>query len=250
MMQQTTDLGTAASAACFATTRWSVVLNARASGAPAASEALEVLCRTYYYPLYAYVRRQGHNAEEAEDLTQEFFSRFVGNDFLASVDPQKGKFRSFLLASLKHFLSVARIRESAIKRGGRQTFVPLDDADVEQRFLSEPGAELAPETAYDRGWATTLMERAWDSLRQECAAEGKAELFGRLRPFLSREPSVGEYAQVAPAAGLTPGAFSVAVHRMRQRYGQHVRNEVANTVAHPAEAEDELRYLYQVLTSG
>jgi RNA polymerase sigma-70 factor (ECF subfamily) len=237
-------------AACFATTHWSVVLNAQAGDAPGASEALEVLCRTYYYPLYAFVRRRGHTAAEAQDLAQEFFHRFLAKDYLSSVAPEKGKFRSFLLASLQNFLNVARVRESALKRGGGQTLVPLEDASVEERFLLEPALDLPPEAAYDRGWATTLMERAWQALREEFRAEGKSELFEQLMPFLSREPADGEYAQRASAAGLTPGAFSVAVHRLRQRYGQRVRAEVANTVAHAADVEAELRYLFQVLNAG
>jgi DNA-directed RNA polymerase specialized sigma24 family protein len=236
-------------AACFATTHWSVVLNAKESASPEANEALELLCRTYYYPLYTFVRRQGHDPHEAKDLTQEFFHRFLAKDYLASVAPEKGRFRSFLLASLKHFLGAARVRESAIKRGGRHTFVPLDEGSVEERYLLDAKSELTPEIFYDRGWATTLMERALSGLREDFQSEDKADLFERLRIFLSREPREGEYAAVAKAANMTSGAFSVAVHRMRQRYGQRVRTEVANTVAHPADVEEELRYLFAVLTA-
>lgn len=237
-------------AASFTTTHWSVVLNAQSLDEPGASAAMETLCRTYYYPLYAFARRHGHDAVDAQDLTQEFFHRFLSRNYLGSVSREKGRFRSFLLASLKHFLNVARVRDAAIKRGGRQTFVALDDACVEERFVAEAGSGLAPESAYDRGWATTLMERAWRGLREDCRAEGKAELFEQLKPFLSREPVDGEYARVAPAAGMSPGAFSVAVHRLRHRYGQRVRAEVANTVAHPGDVEDELRHLFEVLTAS
>ena len=232
----------------FATTHWSAVLNARGPDTPEAVAALETLCRTYYYPLYAFVRRQGYDVHAAQDLTQEFFHRFVEKNYLASVAPEKGRFRSFLLASLKNFLNVARVRESAIKRGGQQTFVPLDDAHVEERFLLEPPLDLPPEAAYDRGWATTLMERALNSLSEEFQRDGKSEQFERLKVFLSREPGEGEYATVATTAATTAGAISVAVHRLRQLYGQRVRAEVANTVAHPAEIEDELRYLFSMLT--
>lgn len=232
---------------CFATTHWSVVLDARAADTPAAKEALEALCRTYYYPLYAFVRRQSGDAHQAQDLTQEFFHRFLAKDYLSSVAPEKGKFRSFLLAALKHHLNVARVRESAIKRGGRQAFVALDE-EVEDRFLSEPRSELPAEAVYDRGWAMTLMERAMNGLREEFRQEGKLESFERLRTFLSREPAEGEYAIVGAAIGLAPGTLGVAVHRLRQRYGQRVRSEVANTVSHSSEVEEELRYLFAVLT--
>jgi RNA polymerase sigma-70 factor (ECF subfamily) len=243
-------IANAEKAGWFATTHWSVVLSARDSDTPAASEALEVLCRTYYYPLYAYVRRHGHNADAAEDLTQEFFHRFLAKDYLASVEPEKGRFRSFLLASLKNFLHVTRVRDTAQKRGGGQMFVPLDDDGVENRYLAEAKSELPPETEYDRGWAMTLMERALKALREESRREGKSELFERLKVFLSREPRDGEYAEVGASSGTTAGATSVAVHRLRQRYGEHVRTEVANTVAHPAEVEEELRYLFMVLTAS
>ncbi len=234
---------------CFATTHWSAVLDAQRYDGAAAAAALETLCRTYYYPLYAFVRRHGHQPADAEDLTQEFFSRFVARDYLASVNPQKGRFRSFLLACLKHFLSVARTREGAMKRGGRQTFVPLDDPGVEGRYLAEPPSERPVEVIFDCGWATTLMEQALAGVRTEFEREGKREQFDRLHPFLSREPVDGEYAALAAAAQTTTGAIGVAVHRLRQRYGQLVRAEVANTVAQPADVEDELRYLFATLTA-
>ncbi len=233
----------------FHTTHWSVVLDAKRSDTAKADEALEILCRTYYYPLYAFVRREGHRPHEAQDLTQEFFHRFLAKDYLASVGREKGKFRSFLLASLKHFLSSARVRESALKRGGGHTFVALEHESVEERYLLEPASELPSELFYDRGWATTLMERAMVRLRQEFEGENRGAEFDRLRAFLSREPKEGEYAALAEFTNLTPGAISVAVHRLRQRYGQRVRAEVADTVAHPADVEEELRYLFAVRTT-
>jgi DNA-directed RNA polymerase specialized sigma24 family protein len=236
-------------APAFETTYWSVVLAAGDADSQQAGEAMEKLCRAYWYPLYLYVRRRGYEAPDAQDLTQEFFSRFIGKNFLASVDPQKGKFRSFLLASLKHFLSVARVRDSAIKRGGRQTFIPLDDAGVEDRYLAEPPSNLPPEAVYDRGWATTLMEQALARVREEFQREGKAGQFERLKMFLSREPREGEYAAVAAESQTTPGAISVAVHRLRHRYGEQVRTEVANTVAQPSDVDAELRYLFATLTA-
>lgn len=233
----------------FATTRWSVVLSAAQRSVPAAAQALEILCRTYYYPLYAYVRRQGYDAHEAQDLTQEFFSRFLEKNYLASVDPQKGRFRSFLLASLKHFLGAARLRESAVKRGGRYTFVPLDDT-IEERYQLEPETELSLERVYDRRWATTVMEQALNRLREEFSRAGKTAQFQGLEIFLSKEPDEGEYAVVGAALQMTTGAVGVAVHRLRRRYGELVRAEVAETVAHPAEVEEEMRYLVSVLTSA
>ena len=249
MRQPDNQLAVPPEATCFATTHWSAVLNARGPDTPEAVAALETLCRTYYYPLYAFVRRQGYDVHAAQDLTQEFFQRFLEKNYLASVAPEKGRFRSFLLASLKNFLSVARVRESAIKRGGQQTFVPLDAA-VEERFLFEPQLDQPPEAAFDRGWATTLMERALNGLREEFQRDGKSEQFERLKVFLAREPTEGEYATIAATANMTPGAISVAVHRLRQLYGQRVRAEVANTVAHPTEIEEELRYLFSMLTTG
>jgi DNA-directed RNA polymerase specialized sigma24 family protein len=237
-------------AACFATTHWSVVLNARNVNGSAAHDALEVLCRTYYYPLYAFVRRQGCDAHAAQDLTQEFFHRFISKDYLASVSPEKGRFRSFLLASLKHYLSAARVHASALKRGGGKIFVPLDDENVEERYLLEPKSTLASEMIYDRGWATTLMERTLDGLCEEFQREGKSSLFERLRIFLSREPIEGEYERLGKDLNMATGAVGVAVHRLRQRYGQRVRSEVANTVARPGDVEEELRYLLAVLTTS
>jgi RNA polymerase sigma-70 factor (ECF subfamily) len=188
----------------FATTHWSVVLNARKPEAPEAAQALEVLCRTYYFPLYAYVRRHGHKPSEAEDLTQEFFQRFLVRDALAVVAPEKGKFRSYLLACLKHFLNAARVRDSAIKRGARQTFVPLDDGNVEERYQPQTHADERLEVIYDRDWVTTLMERALAGLREEFQREAKADHFERIKEFLSREPRDGEYAEIQ--GGLITGA--------------------------------------------
>lgn len=250
MRQTDNQLGALPEATCFATTHWSAVLNARGPDTPEAIAALETLCRTYYYPLYAFVRRQGYDVHAAQDLTQEFFHRFVEKNYLASVAPEKGRFRSFLLASLKNFLNTARVRDSAIKRGGQQTFIPLDDATVEERFLFEPQLDRPAEAAFDRGWATTLMERALNGLREEFRRDGKSEQFERLKVFLAREPTEGEYAALAAAAKMTSGAIGVAVHRLRQLYGQRVRAEVANTVAHPTEIEEELRYLFSMLTAA
>jgi DNA-directed RNA polymerase specialized sigma24 family protein len=231
----------------FATTHWSVVLNARGGNVPGASEALEALCRTYYNPVYGFVRREGYRPQEAQDLVQEFFGRFVEKDYLDSVDRQKGKFRSFVLACLKHFLSSARIRAGAIKRGGQQSFVPLDE--WEEDYQAGRDLHLSAERTFDRNWATTIMEQALKALRLELDAAGKAMHFERLKKFLCGEPEEGEYAAVGRDFGITPGALAVSVHRMRQRYGELVRAEVANTVARPTEVDAEVQWLIEVLTT-
>ena len=232
----------------FATTHWSVVLNARDENVPGAGEALEALCRTYYNPVYGFVRREGYRPQEAQDLVQEFFSRFVERDYLDSVDRQKGKFRSFMLACLKHFLSTARIRAAAIKRGGRQHFVPLDELEEDYQTGCEP--QLMAERAFDRNWATTVMENSLKALRHEFGAAGKALQFEVVKKFLCAEPEEGEYAAVADDLRMTPGALAVSVHRMRQRYGELVRTEVGNTVARPSEVDAEVQWLIEVLTAS
>ena len=223
-------------------------MNARDGKTPGANEALEALCRAYYNPVYGFVRREGYRPQEAQDLAQEFFTRFIEKDYLESVDQQKGKFRSFLLACLKHFLSTARIRAAAIKRGGRQSFLPLDE--LEEGYQAECEPQLTAQRAFDRNWATTVMEHALKALRHEFDAGGKMMHFEALKKFLCAEPEEGEYAAVARDLGMTSGAFAVAVHRMRQRYGELVRAEVGNTVARPSEVDAEVQWLIEVLTGA
>jgi RNA polymerase sigma-70 factor (ECF subfamily) len=230
----------------FATTHWTVVLTARDGDVDHASEALEALCRTYYNPVYAFVRREGYPPHEAQDLTQAFFARFLEKDYLDSVDRQKGKFRSFVLACLKHFLSTARVRAGAIKRGGQQSFLSLDE--LEEHYQAGGDPHLAAERAFDKHWATTIMEQALTALRHEFAVAGKGLQFEPLKKFLSAEPEEGEYGALAMRLEMSSGAIAVAVHRMRQRYGELVRAEVANTVARPTDVEGEVHWLVEVLT--
>ena len=234
-------------AAIFATTHWSVVLAAGQSTDAQASEALEQLCRTYWYPLYAYVRREGSSAVDAQDLTQEFFARLLEKHYLAQVAPQKGKFRSFLLAALRHFLSDQRDRARAVKRGGGADCLSLDAQTAEARYRLEPVDRMDAEKIYERRWAMTLLEQALTRLRDEHIAAGKTELFERLKDFVAGESDIS-CGEAAIQLGLTESAVKSALHRLRQRYRELVREEIAHTVADPAEIDAELRYLIAVMS--
>jgi len=237
----------AAGAPVFATTHWSVVLAAGQQQSPQATEALEKLCRTYWYPLYAFVRRQGHNPEDAQDLTQEFFARFLAKEYFGRADPALGRFRNFLLACLKHFLSEQRRQAGRLKRGGGQTIVSWDSQTAEERYQSEPVDPVTPERVFDRHWALTLLERTLARLADEQSAAGKQEVFDRLRDYLWGERSGAGYAAMAGRLGLTEGALKVTVHRLRRRYRELLREEVAHTVAAVHEIDEELRYLITVI---
>jgi len=232
----------------FATTHWSVVLMAGQDSSPAAQEALEHLCRNYWYPLYAYVRRQGHQPEDAQDLTQAFFARFLERKCLRLADRERGRFRTFLLTSLKHFLVDEWKRATREKRGGCATVLSLDQLAAERRFASEPSHNESPDALFDKRWAAALLERTLAKMRDEFAQSGKPDLFEVLRASVWGEQS-GSYAQLAAKLGMTEGAMKVAVHRFRQRYGELLRSEVANTVATPTEIDEELRHLIAVLRS-
>jgi RNA polymerase sigma-70 factor (ECF subfamily) len=232
----------------FATTHWSVVLNAADSSAPGAQEALEQLCRTYWYPLYAHVRRQGHSQEDAQDLTQEFFFRFLNKAHLGRADRDRGLFRSFLLTSLKNFLRHEWEKARAEKRGGGRTFLAWEEEGAEGRYQRELTSQLAPDQLFEQRWAMTLLQNALARLQKEYAAAGKSAQFEELKPFLSTEPGEGAYAAVASRLGISTGAVAVAVHRLRQRYGELVREEVAHTVSSPAEVQEELRYLMDLMS--
>lgn len=230
----------------FTTTHWSVVFAAAGESSPTTRAALEILARTYWYPLYAYVRRRGHNEHAAKDLTQEFFARlFARNDF-GRLDREHGKFRAFLLASMNHFLAKEWRDQNALKRGGGQTVLSLDAA-AEGWYLQEPATDDTPEKLYDRRWAMTILELAATRLRNEFAAAGKAEQFDALRVFLSETATHG-YEQAAAQLQWTTGAVATAVHRLRQRYREMVRQEIAQTVTTPLEVEEEMRYLLAVLS--
>jgi RNA polymerase sigma-70 factor (ECF subfamily) len=233
----------------FATTHWSLVLAAGDAKSSQAKEYLEKLCRTYWYPLYAYVRRKGYQPDDARDLTQEFFARLLARNYLSVADRNRGKFRSFLLASLEHFLAREWTKARAQKRGGGKAVGSLDMMDAEDHYLLEPSHELTAEKIFDRRWATTLLDQAMSQLRRECMDSGKGELFAKVEGSLSGQPSDATYAEIAVALDKSEGAIKVAVHRLRQRYGELVRAELAQTVAAPEEADEELKYLFAVLRS-
>jgi RNA polymerase sigma-70 factor (ECF subfamily) len=234
----------AGGAADFRTTHWSLVLRAGAESAPDSHAALESLCRAYWYPIYVYVRRLGHGPAEAEDLTQEFFARLLRLKSFGDVAPHKGKFRTFLLASLKHFLSDARDAARAAKRGGGVPVLSLEQFAAEERYRLEPATDAAPDVLFDRRWMLALLERAFNGLRDEYAAAGRARQFEVLKEFLQNPTADGDYDRVATALGLSSGAVAVAVHRLRQRYRDRVRTEIAQTVNSPEELADELRQLF------
>jgi RNA polymerase sigma-70 factor (ECF subfamily) len=245
---QHNDRSGPAPAGRFATTHWSLVLAAR-DQTPPAREALAALCRAHWYPLYAFIRRQGHNADAAQDLTQEFFARLLEKDFLRVVDRNKGKFRSFLLAACKHFLANERARANARKRGGTRTHLPIDFNAVEGRYSLEPAQALTPEQLFARRWALTLLDQVLAQLQEEFLRAGKGPLFERLKAFLTGEQGPLSYSQVAQELGLTEGAVRVRVHRLRTRYRELLCAEIARTVHDPAQIEDEIRDLFAALGS-
>jgi RNA polymerase sigma-70 factor (ECF subfamily) len=233
----------------FATTHWSVVLAAAQSETPEAALALERLCRTYWYPLYAYIRHRGHLPEDSKDLTQEFFQRLLRNDSLSRVDPRKGKFRSFLLAAMNHFLANEWDRVRRLKRGGHITFMPLDESVAERRYLGEQARDCSPEKMYERAWALALLEKVLGQLRAETAGTAQAERFDELKVILMGEKPEMTYQALAVKLGTTEPALKMAVQRLRQRYGQLLREEIAQTVAVEHEVEAELAHLRAVLSS-
>ncbi len=234
----------------FATTRWTVVLAAGNPSAPQAGVALEELCRTYWYPLYAYVRRHGHSREDAEDLTQAFFARLLEKNYLEGLTSDKGKFRAFLLVALKRFLANEWDRAHRQKRGGGQTPLSLDWQDADQRYQINPVDTLSPDKLYDRAWAVTVLEQVITRLRNESAADGKAKLYEHLKGFLMVGKSDIPYAQAAAALELSEGAVRVAVHRLRHRYRELLRQEVAQTLSDPAQVDEEMQALFSALTEG
>lgn len=235
-------------AAGFAATRWTLVL-AAAHGhlSPRAADAMGQLCRIYWYPLYAYARRRGHDVHEAEDLTQEFFARLLAKDFLADVRREKGKFRAFLLAAMKHFLANEWDRAQAQKRGGGRRIIPLDTLDAESRYRREPSHDLTAEKLFERQWALSVLDQALARLQADFVAEGKPSFFATLKQFLTTARQSGGYAAAAVELKMTEAAVKVAVHRLRRRYRQLLRDEVAQTVEGPDEIDDEISYLLRCL---
>jgi RNA polymerase sigma-70 factor (ECF subfamily) len=230
-------------AARFPTTQWSMVLAARGRDGEASREALEALCHAYWYPLYAYVRSRGQGPEASRDLTQGFFADLLGRDFLAEVAPERGRFRAFLLASLRNFLSHERERSQALKRGGGVTTVSIDDEDAEGRFGKEPVDRLTPDQLFERRWGLTVMQRAMERL----GAASRPEPFERLKGYLTGAEDEIPYREAAAALGLSEAAVKTAVHRLRKEYGRFLREEIAATVADPADLDDELKHLLGVI---
>jgi RNA polymerase sigma-70 factor (ECF subfamily) len=226
----------------FVTTHWSVVLTAQRNPA-GADAALEQLCRLYWWPLYAFVRRRGHGVHDAQDLTQEFFTRLLSKDFLGAVDRTKGKFRSFLLASMEHFLAKEWRRINAQKRGGGCTFISIDDA-TESYYQQLPVTHSTPEQIYDQQWAITLQQLALDHLKAEHVARGKLALYEATYKLIPREKSSQSRAELAAQLGMTEAALKMTLSRMRDRYVELLRAEVAKTVNSPEEIEEEIRAVF------
>ena len=243
-----TDAQGAVTQPLFATTHWSVVLAASPVHSPLAFSALEKLCRTYWYPLYAFVRRQGASAEDAEDLTQAFFAHLLRKDSFSGVGPEKGRFRSFLLACFKHFLADDWDRARRLKRGGAAPVLSVDVEQAEERYQVESHSEPGADQLYERRWALDLLACVLDRLRLEAVHAGKAAVFDQLQGCLLGERSDETYAEIGARVGLSQSAVKVTVHRLRQRYRQLLREEIAHTVAEPGEIEEELRYLFAVVS--
>ncbi len=231
----------------FTTTHWSVVLAAGDEASPQALEALESLCRTYWYPLYAFVRRRGHSPHDTEDLLQGFFARFLEKHYLGDVDQAKGRFRSFLLAALKHYLANEWDKAKAVRRGGRVEFLSFEADAAESRYYEEPMSELTPEKLYEQRWAYGLLERVMERVQHEFEASEQRSLFEALKGFLLGESPGVAYAELAARQGLSEGAVKKRVQRLRQRYQRLLREEIAHTVARPEDVEDEIRYLFNVV---
>lgn len=232
----------------FATTHWSIVLSARSASSPGAAEAIEQLCRIYWPALYAYVRRTGRSPDDAADLTQAFFARFLQKQFLQEVDRRKGKFRSFLLKTLNHFLADEWRHAHALKRGGGQSLISMNTTEWETRFGEELASDATPEKLFERRWALALFDKALTRLRDESLHAGHGRQFDLLKDFLSSASDETACAEVAAKLGIGPGNLAVQVHRLRKRYGELVREEVARTVSAPFEVEEELRHLLAVLS--
>jgi RNA polymerase sigma factor (sigma-70 family) len=223
------------------------VLAAGEGESPLAAHALEQLCRTYWYPLYAFVRREAYSHHDAEDLTQGFFERLLGKGYLGQVDQGKGRFRSFLLASFKHYLSDQRDHQRAAKRGGGKTILSIDAQTADELYQLEPISELTAEGIFERRWALTVLDQARGKLRKEYVAAGKAELHAQIRIFEAGDVGVPSYAELAGRLGITESAVKSAAHQLRRRFRELVRAEIAQTVREPGDVDDEIRHLLTVI---
>ncbi len=247
MGQESGDAPRAVGQPLFATTHWSVVLAAADKESPETAAALERLCETYWYPLYAYIRRHGYEVADAQDLTQSFFAHILSRSFLKRANPAKGKFRCFILGSLKYFLADEWAKLQAQKRGGGLTPVFLDAQNAEARYRLEPVDLMDADKLFERRWAIALLDRVLERLETEFSAADRKPVFDQLRVFLLGEKGSLAYAQVATSLGMTEGAVKVAVHRLRQRYQELFREEVAHTVQEPNEINEEVKHLFSVL---
>ena len=227
----------------FATTHWSVVSAARGDD-PAGAAALEELCRKYWLPAYVFVRRRGFDFHEAQDLTQSFFTHVIERRAFNQASRDKGKFRSFLLAALLNFMKNEWDRQRTLKRGGQRQFISLDETAAEQRYQLEPVESVTPETLFERRWALTLLEQVLARLKQEYAADGKADLIAKLEPLITGEVTPGRYAELALDLGMKEAAVRMALSRTRRRFGELLRQEIAQTLLTPAEVDDEIRHLF------
>ncbi len=228
----------------FATTRWTVVLAAGQHAGPQSTAALEELCHTYWYPLYAYVRRRGYGKEDAEDLVQAFFARFLEKNYLAGLDAERGRFRAFLLASLKHFLINEWKKTQRQKRGGGELPLSLDWETADTKFQVAATNEPSPDKAFDREWALALLAKVIERLQQECEAEGKGKVFEQLKTFLMAGKAESAQSEVAKVLDMEEGAVRVAVHRLRKRYRVLLRDEIVQTLADESMVDEELRALF------
>jgi RNA polymerase sigma factor (sigma-70 family) len=231
----------------FPSTRWSRVIEAGNLNEPHARESLADLCEGYWYPLYAFIRRRGHDPEQAKDLTQDFFAHLLERGILAQADPARGRFRSFLRTVCADYLANRRERENARKRGGGRTFLPIDTAEAEGRYVRELAEELTPERIFDRSWAIALLGRVLEQLRREYEEAGKAATFEALRGGLEYGPGDAPHVAIAARLGTSEGAARVAAHRLRRHYGELLRREIASTLEDPAEVDDEIRDLFVAL---
>lgn len=230
----------------FRTTHWSVVLAAHGEGSPGGEEAMAKLCCAYWYPLYAYVRRRGYTPHDAQDLTQEFFARLLEKQVLSAVRRERGKFRWFLLSALKRFLANEWNREHAAKRGGGRVVLSLDEQTAENRYRFEIADDSTPERLFDRSWAVTLLEGAQLQLQQEYTSSDRGPVFERFKVFLSGDRAPMTLAEAGAGLGMSEGAAKVAVHRLRQRFRECLREQIAQTVSTPAEVDEEIRQLFAV----
>jgi RNA polymerase sigma factor (sigma-70 family) len=227
----------------FATTHWTVVLAAGDRATPQSARALEELCRTYWFPLYAYVRRRGHTHEDAEDLTQGFFARFLSRNYLEGLSSERGRFRAFLLASIKHFLANEWKSAHRQKRGGNTPPLSLDLQNADSRYQILAPNDLTPDKIYDREWALALLERVIGRLRDESAAASQDRLFDKLKPFLTVDKSAVPYAQAATELDIPENTLRVTVHRLRRRYRDLLRDEISHTLSDPSHVDEEMRAL-------